>query len=89
MANKGLGGLAVLLGVGAAVVLATRAGATPGTAELYGSVYDSLGPLSGVLVTLGGFSRNTDANGLFMFENIATGSYDISFSKAGYETVYR
>jgi hypothetical protein len=87
--RKGLGGLGILLGLGAAVVLVARAGATPGTASLYGTVNDSVGPLPGVLVTLGGFSRNTDVDGVFTFENIAVGSYDMSFSKAGYETVYR
>ena len=61
----------------------------PGLANLYGRVTDAEtgNPVSGVLVNLNGLSLSTDSNGDYLFEELDPGSYSISFSKEGYETI--
>lgn len=92
MNNKGVV-IGAIVGLGlvvTTVVLTTRpAIAIPGTAIVLGLVIDDLGaPISGVKVTLGGLSTLTNSIGIYTFSNVAEGTYSMSFSKSGYETVY-
>jgi hypothetical protein len=44
-------------------------------------------PIPGVAVVLAGNSVLTDAGGNYTFDNITPGSYIVSFTKTGYQTV--
>lgn len=59
-------------------------------ASLEGVVSDSLGPLTGVLVSISGVvTTTTDNSGYYGFDGLTPGSYTITFSKSGYNTVTR
>jgi hypothetical protein len=58
----------------------------PGSANLYGTVEDSLGVLSGVSVQVGSYSTTTKSDGTYIISSILPGTYDVSFSKSGYTT---
>ena len=58
-------------------------------ATLEGIVSDSVGPLQGVLVTIGGITDVTDSTGYYGFNGLTPGNYAITFSKSGYTTVTR
>jgi hypothetical protein len=82
-----------VIGVGlaaTAIILTTRpAKAAPGTATLSGQTIDEFGStLGGVLVTLGTLFTLTSSNGRFFFPSVTPGTYGMSFSKLGYETLY-
>lgn len=94
MVKEGIGGKALLglAALGAAittVVLVTRrAGAAPGVADVSGFVSDVQGlPIAGVSITLGTFETSSDGAGAYSFLDVASGSYTMTFSKAGYQTV--
>ncbi|MDD5510777.1 MAG: carboxypeptidase regulatory-like domain-containing protein [Dehalococcoidales bacterium] len=82
---------AILTAIGIAVVASRRVEAAPPpgeTADLYGQVTDEQHqPLSSVVITLNGYQSSTDSNGLFIFSNIPPGTYPITFTKPGYETL--
>ena len=63
----------------------------PPVANLYGVVTDAETGISipGVKVTIDGLVTNTDANGNYLFEGLAPGSYTVTFEKDGYETEVR
>jgi protocatechuate 3,4-dioxygenase beta subunit len=88
VANEGK----IVLGVTAAVVLlllvARPAAAAPELATVTGTVTDpDTNPISGVQVTLADLQTTTDISGQYIFQEIIPGSYNMSFSKSGYETV--
>ncbi len=59
-------------------------------ATLEGVVSDSLGPLQGVLVAISGIASTiTDASGYYAFSNLTPGTYTITFSIYGYNTITR
>ena len=64
------------------------------TASISGTVTDTQAALPGVAVTLrsdaiAARSTTTDEKGAFLFERIATGSYDLTFAREGFEGVTR
>jgi hypothetical protein len=82
-------GVGSTLAIGAIVLLARPAkAAPPGTGTLTGLVMDAVGPLPGVRVTLDSKATTTDGAGTFTFAGVVPGPYSMSFSKAGYETLY-
>lgn len=60
----------------------------PGSGNLYGTVKDELtgDAISGVLVELDGMNTTTNELGYYELLNLEPGTYDIRFSKTGYET---
>jgi len=84
----GLGlGLVAALGI-AAMARAAPPTPPPGRANLYGRVTDAETgePISGVLVSLNGYSAYTDNAGNYIFPDLDPGSYMAQFSKEGYQT---
>jgi len=86
-----IGGAAVLATL--LLYFATRAKAAPsppppGLATLYGIVTDAETgqPISGVLVSLNGWTAYTRSGGYYAFTEIQPGAYTITFSKEGYQT---
>jgi hypothetical protein len=68
----------------------------PPVANLYGVVVDAVtgSPLQGVNVVItapgwAGLGTYTDSSGAYGFANLTPGSYTVTFSKAGYETLVR
>jgi len=63
----------------------------PAVANLYGVVTDAQTgyALQGVKVTIAGLTTYTDANGNYGFTGLTPGSYTITFTKTGYETLVR
>lgn len=57
-------------------------------ANLFGVVTDAQAglPISGVRVSINGYTIFTDANGSYSFTDLTPGAYTIEFSKEGYET---
>ena len=97
--REGKGVPAVLLVLGAsaaaaaALYFATRAKAAPeppppGLANLYGVVTDAETgqAISGVLVSLNGWTVSTDSSGYYAFIEMEPGAYVLQFSKENYET---
>ena len=80
-------GLAAVLGI-AALAWAAPPTPPPGRANLYGKVIDAVtgSPISGVLVSLNGYSAYTDNAGNYIFPDLEPGSYVAQFSKDGYLT---
>ncbi len=68
-----------------AVVMAPEETPAVGGAEIRGRVINGLGwPLPGTVVTAGTVSTVTDANGLFVFADLAAGEYAVEAALAGY-----
>ena len=63
----------------------------PAVANLYGKVTDAVTgyALQGVMVEIAGMVAYTDSSGNYGFTGLTPGSYTITFSKAGYETLVR
>ena len=63
----------------------------PPVANLYGVVRDAQTgyALQGVKVTIAGLTTYTNANGEYGFSGLTPGSYIITFSKDGYQTLVR
>ena len=61
----------------------------PGKGNLYGTVKNSKSgaPIAGVFIELDGMSTQTDSTGYYEFIDQEIGSYNISFSKEGYESI--
>lgn len=80
-------GLAAVVGI-AAMAWAAPPTPPPGRANLYGKVTDAVtgSPISGVLVSLNGYSTYTDNAGNYIFPDLEPGSYVAQFSKYGYLT---
>jgi len=80
-------GLAAL-GIIAALAIAAPPTPPPGRANLYGRVTDAVtgSPISGVLVSVNGYSAYTDTAGNYLFPDLEPGSYLVQFSKEGYQT---
>lgn len=87
-----------LAGAVAAVILLTREAKAappppppPGYATLYGIVIDAISgkAVSGVSVTLDGYSATTKGAGDYTFANLTPGSYSITLLKEGYEMASR
>jgi hypothetical protein len=86
------------IAVGAGIFLALTAifvttrpveAAVIGFATVSGQVNDENNlPVAGVSVTLGSLNTQTGPSGVYLFEDVNPGSYDMSFSKTGYQTRY-
>jgi hypothetical protein len=63
----------------------------PAVANLYGVVTDADTGYAteGVMVTIAGLVAYTNASGQYAFEGLTPGTYTITFTKDGYETLVR
>jgi hypothetical protein len=91
LTQKQKGGIAALAGaiIAALIALTRKAGAAPpppppqpGLASLYGLVTDAQthAGIEGIQVTLNGYSTVTDQTGYYAIQNVAPGSYSVSFA---------
>lgn len=85
----GLGLLALAGIVGVGFLLTRKPQPQPGMANLNGIVTDSQTsqPIDSVLVAVDGNSDLSDGSGYFELFNLIPGTYSITFSKDGYETL--
>jgi hypothetical protein len=88
MANEGK----ILLGLGLAaafVIVATRpAKAQPVMGEALGTVTDISGtPVSDAAIKLNGYSGSSGNDGKYDIANVTPGTYTMTVSKQGYQTV--
>ena len=61
----------------------------PTTGTLTGVVTDATTglPINGVTVSLSGVTTTTDSGGNYGFTNITPGTYTLTFTKSGYQTL--
>jgi protocatechuate 3,4-dioxygenase beta subunit len=83
--------ITMLINEGTNTLSVTMVALPPPTGTLTGRVTDSAtaAAISGVTVTLAGTTTLTDASGNYGFTGITPGTYTVTFSKAGYNTVTR
>lgn len=84
-------GLATIAAISGLIAAAVKTEASPitGLATVSGLVSDAAThqPISGAQVILGVGVVDTGADGTFLFEGIAPGTYNFSISAPGYQTV--
>lgn len=91
MVLAGLGLITAALFLGGKKAAAIIPPPPAGKANLYGLVQDSVTgqPIEGVAVAAGSYQDTTLADGTYLISNIELGSYILTFSKDGYNTVVR
>jgi protocatechuate 3,4-dioxygenase beta subunit len=83
--------ISMIINEGTNTLSVTMVAIPPPTGTLTGKVTDSAtgAAISGVTVSLAGTNTTTDSSGNYGFTGITPGTYVITFTKAGYNTVTR
>jgi len=81
----------IVLSEGSNVLNVNLVPVAPAVANLYGVVKDAdTGyAIQGVMVTIAGLVAYTNSSGEYGFEGLTPGTYTITFTKDGYETLVR